>query len=124
MYWKEWDLNFEFDLSPDQGGLLPINLIVDEQEGEICGPSEGPVPDIHQGSIREWELVHNRIYGTNMEELCPRSLFICSLDDALQFQFGIKPVAPLSCCSLTSSSVPSVADTYMSVEKQKVSELC
>ncbi len=99
--------------------------MVDEQEeGEICRPSEGPVPDIHQGSIREWELVHNRIYGTNTEELYPRSLFICSLDDALQFWFGIKPVAPLSRCSLTSSSAPSVADTYMSVEKQKVSELC
>ncbi len=83
-YWNEWDLNFEFDLSPDRGGLLPIDPTVDEQEeGKICGPSKGPAPDIHQGSIREWELVHNRIYSTDTEELHPRSLFICSLDDAL-----------------------------------------
>ncbi|KAK0444493.1 hypothetical protein EV421DRAFT_1735282 [Armillaria borealis] len=124
-YWNEWDLNFEFDLSPDRGGLLPIDPTVDEQEeGEICGPSEGPAPNMYRGSIREWELVHNRIYGTDVEELYPKPLFFCSLDDTLRFRFGIKPVAPSSLCPPTSPSAPLAADIYMSVEKHKVSQLC
>ncbi|KAK0189652.1 hypothetical protein F5146DRAFT_1199916 [Armillaria mellea] len=124
-YWNEWDLNFEFELSPYQGGPLPIQLTDDElEEGEICGPSEGPAPDIYRGSIKDWELVHNRTYGAVMEELCPKSLFICSLDDTLRFWFGIMPVASSSLNRPPTTLLVSAADIYTSMEKQKVLQLC
>ncbi|KAK0433830.1 uncharacterized protein EV420DRAFT_1654352 [Desarmillaria tabescens] len=55
-FWNEWDLNFEFDLSSNRDDLLSTSQITVEQE---------------EGSIKEWELMHERFYGTSVEELCP-----------------------------------------------------
>ncbi len=90
-FWDEWDLNSEFDMDSDQ---IVLNIgEIDNfcEDGEICGPSEGPEPGVKDRTAKEWDMVHDKMYKTCIEDLCPKSLLVCTLDDTLRFCIGIVP---------------------------------
>ncbi len=73
-----------------------VELVDDHEEGEICEPSEGPAPAVKDRTVKEWEMVHGRMYGTHKNDLIPKSLSVCTLDETLRFRFGVILVPPLS----------------------------
>ncbi|KAK0243348.1 hypothetical protein EDD85DRAFT_1019463 [Armillaria nabsnona] len=113
-FWDKWDLNSEFDTDSDQT-VLNIGEIDDFcEDGEICGPSEGPEPGVKDRTAKEWDMVHDKMYETSIEDLCLKSLLVCTLDDTLRFRIGIVPFP-----SLSLSPMP----VMTSVERIKLNQL-
>ncbi|PBK93208.1 hypothetical protein ARMGADRAFT_1080361 [Armillaria gallica] len=92
-----------------------VELVDDHEEGEICEPSEGPAPAVKDRTVKEWEMVHGRMYGTHKNDLIPKPLSVCTLDETLRFRFGVILVPSLS----PSPAQPSIT----SEERRKFSEL-
>lgn len=90
-FWDEWDLNSKFDTDSNQI-VLNIGEIDDFcEDGVICRPSEGPEPGVKDRTAKEWDMVHDKMYEMCIEDLCPKSLLVCTLDDTLQFRIRIVP---------------------------------
>ncbi len=128
--WKEWDLNYAFDLDAVQterelfyeededcddqpslfqpsafvGSAVPVEPAIEDQLGSSAGsaPAESTIDLFTKWTAREWEVTHAKMYDTLVNDLKLKETLSWTLEAVLRYCYGV--VIPSVCTQSTSVS--------------------